>query len=635
MKNQQQILKINGFNIFYNYIFDIGAPVNPIDAARLLLKTDFSQAFRNYINSHSEVAERFKDLFEKYNMVKDIDAELKNYSGIPSLIRAFRRAPVLVGKAILEGFFKESEKKRRRSYSKKTSISVMEEIVGGTIKDLLVLLAVHEYADRQIFSADYLDGNPFTRVGLEPFRATVFSETITFDVTVTIHRTGIAILTAYGVFEREITPDKFAVIQRVSNTDVTNPEMPTSIFQAFMRLLKNQMPEYSSIMASTEQVEDGAYTRFKGRMNGLASIFDAYRFSIIETIRQTKFPSSVELYKSLRSGQWHAYPVIFIKRTTPVYKTGRDFKQTRSKELVGITMGLGETSFLKDDFINSICGQDLSIFDDHSVYFTEGSATIIYYDSYHSKVPRKIAGAEWARRHFLTTVIIDILLIQRMILLIFNTYLDSPYYNIDKLNELKRTYLGALDEFEAIGISHYGQVHDIIKKSQEHFRIIELRRLFLAKAEGIEKAVDAIELRKKVERERNIKVLTTLVTTVVSLAAAQSFVDTIRKWNPSLSGNYPVWTSTVYETIIRLITTHPTRATVILYATIVTIAIISVWYGNLQPRRKGKNILHPNLPSTSTARTVSPVQYNLSEYQPGNNRRTGQIGRRRTRRIDK
>ena len=48
--------------IFYNWVFDLGGMVNPTEAARMLLATDFALCAPNYASDEIEIATRFREL---------------------------------------------------------------------------------------------------------------------------------------------------------------------------------------------------------------------------------------------------------------------------------------------------------------------------------------------------------------------------------------------------------------------------------------------------------------------------------------------------------------------------------------------------------------------------------------------
>ena len=100
---------------------------------------------------------------------------------------------------------------------------------------------------------------------------------------------------------------------------------------------------------------------------------------------------------------------------------------------------------------------------------------------------------------------------------IFNSQISHAYYDLTKLTKLKQEFIMALQEFEALGISYYGTVHEIIKRGQEIFRINDLRKMFEIKLQGVEGLIQKEEEQNRLRRERIFKMLTTIVAIVFSL----------------------------------------------------------------------------------------------------------------------
>lgn len=102
----EEELKFLEVDIHYNYMFDIGYPVNPIDAARNILETELGKAFRNYVSGKSEIGKTYRpwakgvkeflSIKEDYEKIKNNDSlSLKNYIGLylrnPRLLQTLPR----------------------------------------------------------------------------------------------------------------------------------------------------------------------------------------------------------------------------------------------------------------------------------------------------------------------------------------------------------------------------------------------------------------------------------------------------------------------------------------------------------------------------------------------------------------
>jgi hypothetical protein len=613
--NNTNTLAFSDVDIYYNYVFDIGQSVNPIDAARLLLDTDIAQAFRNQITGKSELAAIYKPMMNNYSRLRDIKKELDKGVDVARFTRMFRRNPVFMTKilfSVLRGQNKEPREENLPNRNEKNGLEELEETIRNITGSLLYLLAIHEYADSQIFSQGYLGGIPFVRVGLLPFSGVIDGEEIAFDMHLTIHRTGIAILTAYGVFNRELSVDQLKKLRYLSKIQVLNPELPTVAVERYEKLMADELPEIEEIKKGFTVTEDRFFAKYNGAVTGLEIILDLYSFFITETIFRKQFPSRGKLAAAKRSNIWYGYPIIFIKNITPKYENVQSFRESHETTLAGLVIGTNSESTLRLDYAKSICDADFSTHDDHSVYITEGSATVLYYERYKQKIPVSILGNEWIRRKFLTTVVIDVLLLQRSILAGFTSLLENVSEDLEELNELRREYLVALDEFEAIGLSHYGEVHDIIKKGQDIFRVNDLRKAFLLKSDNIEELVKAVESERRFSREKIAKILTTLIAALLSLNAAQSFVDVVIGWSSTLRGNYPDWTHFLYASVVELFKSRPTFATIFLYLLTILITIVTLWYGSIERWGRKRRVFVDNSKARIKEQTVPPIEFRLT-----------------------
>ena len=623
MDNNESQLKFSDVDIYFNYVFDIGCPVNPIDAARRILKTDLGQAFRNYLTDKSEIADRYKPLAEGYKKITDMEAAYKELNAHPSLLtylKLFRHDPIRFGNAYIQAFktaFSESTSKEAEEDTESGNGEPLEgfkEWVGQTVTDLLGLLAIHEHVDREIFFSGYLESAPFARVGLQPFGATIVGQSILFDVTLTIHRTGIAILTAYGGFSGYLLLEDILKLERFSALPVQDCEIPTVAIERYGNLSAGYVPGIGS-QREYESDEMG-YTKFEAdEASEYGGIFDAYRYFCIETILAKRHWSLDELHRGLRSNHWHGYPIVFIKTIEPSYPSGTEFKKSHAETLAKLVLGLQSSSSLKPKVVSEVCDEDLSITDDYSLYLTEGSGTVIYYGDHKFGVLPDAIGAEWVRQKFLTTVVIDMILLQRAILFTFNNQLSQATYDVTKLTNLKQEYILALQEFGALGLSHYGSVHDIIKRGHETFRINDLRKLFVTKLEGIESLIQGAEEKHRTSREQLVKILTTLVAVVFSLSAAQSVVNVIKSWPLAMPNYYPPLIGLLYDWILSVFTQHPTTATIVLYFATVAITLLALWYENIKGWRRRRPVIESRNIPKSPELTMSPMSFTIKSHE--------------------
>jgi hypothetical protein len=612
-------LTFSDIDVHFNYVFDIGKTINPIDASRKLLKTDIGQAFRNYVTHKSELGNRYNSLSEEYKKAENIETiatELETRPSLFTYLKLIKQDPIHFGKAYLDAFQKaftetaEKETDQQIEANYKKPLIEFKEWIGQTVTDLLGLLAIHEYVDREIFQSSYLENSSFARVSLQPFGATINNQSILFDVTLTIHRTGIAILTAYGGFTGKFLQKDLIQFQRFPQLSIKDCELPTYVITTYTNLLDGYVLSFGS---SREFVRDErGYTRLeKGEVKEFGEIFDAYCFSCKQIILENRFWSLDDLYQKSRSNNWFSYPVIFINAIKPSYATDAKFKESHLDELAKLIMGMDSSSLLKSKAAKDICDEDLSLVDNYSLYLTEGSGTILYYKNPKGEIRKKGEEIESIREELLTSVVVDMILLQKGILQTFNSQLSRATYNLAKLTKLKQEYIYALQEFEAIGISYYGSVHEMIKRGHKTFRINDLRKLFEIKLQGIEGFIQQAEDKNKLRRERIFKVLTTLVAVVFSIPGAQSVVNTILKWPHHAPDAYPDWLRYFYEWIISIFIIHPTTVVIGIYLITIFITITALWYESTTGAKSRNQVISNQNSPKSSEGTTSPIEFNI------------------------
>lgn len=614
-------LKFSDIDIHFNYVFDIGKTINPIDASRKILRTDIGQAFRNYVTHKSEIGDSYKSISEDYKKAVNIKTIAKELETRPSLLthlKIFRQAPRHFGKVYLNAFQKafatttEKEPDEQEEVDYKKPLYEIKESIGKTVTDLLGLLTIHEYVDRDIFQSSYLESASFTRVGLQPFGATINNQSILFDVTLTIHRTGIAILTAYGGFAGKFLQKELLQFQRFQDLSVKDCELPTDIILKYTNLLDGYVLNFGASREFTK--DERGYTRLKkGEIAKYGKIFDAYRIYCTQAILERKFWSLDDFFRKSRSSNWFMYPVIFINDMKPSYSSGEKFKELHSDELAKLILGMNSSSNLKAKVVKEVCNEDLSPINNNSVYLTEGSGIIINYNNSKDKIRKKGEANGLIYEEFSTSAVVDMMLLQKGILQTFNNQLSQATYNLTKLTELKQEYLYGLQEFEAIGISYYGAVHEIIRRGHQIFRINDLRKLFEIKLQGIEGFIQKAEEQNRLRRERIFKILTTLVAIVFSITGAQSVVDTILKWPHLAPDTYPHWLRFSYDWVMSNLIQYPTTIVIGIYVITIFITIMALWYETIAGARSKNLVINKQNFPANPERTISPIEFNIKE----------------------
>ncbi|MCL4552309.1 MAG: hypothetical protein M1305_01960 [Candidatus Marsarchaeota archaeon] len=618
-------------DIYYNYAFDLGQPINPIDTARRLLGTEFAQAFRNYSTRQDEVANRYRSFFVSYRRflsARDAVNNITDGARTRGFLKLLGLSPTSYGRALLASFKRSSRvagtspaTEEEPSEQSSARLSSMEEEVTEAVRrsvvSLVALLAIHEDVDRRVFHEDYLAETPFVRVGLQPFAAKFRGHEINFDVTLSIHRSGAAVLSAYGIFAGALGAKQITELQHASLLKIEACEIPSTIYHNYLSLMSEGSMTKGNVKTFNQQYaseKSPGYLRLDQVEEGtvLASIFDCYRFSIIQALHSGRYTSVHSMASSLRSMAWFGYPVTFTRQISPRFGSGEEFKAKHSETLAKLVIGLPTRSSLKQGRVKEICDNDLAITDDYSLYLTEGGATVLYYSD-PEEAPSDVTDASWAHRKFMSTVVIDMLLFQKMILLGYTEQLGRLRLNeagLDYLRRIRQDVLLKLEEYDALSVSNYGTVHEIIQKGQSSLRINDQYALLTRHLDNIEGLIVAAESKEQRRRERTLKTATTLVAALLSLTAADRIVAIVGNWSYVTGHAGFPWFDSLLAGMVNMAKTRPVLSTVVLYLAVFTITIIALWgESTLSFFTRNKSVVSPHKPSRSQPRTHSPFPF--------------------------
>ncbi len=578
--------------IFYNFVFDLGDFINPTTAARKLLETDIALSAANYLTADIEVAERFKELnlWRSHGVVlSEIYQHLKT-EGICSASKWILQHPrsafrlgwtITKSRRRMQEDAQEGEEKESREGTFEELISSTLNFIDESMISIQSLEKLHHHVDRLLFRPQYLRDVPFTRIGLQPFFATLGGEQVDVDVWVLVHRSGVAILTFGVVFNGQKSVDELVSLQ-LSNFPIKDLELVRAIVEANENDLgKPSKQRYSSgVDWFTYQDLDGVT---------LVDVFGLYQTFIIPAVLG-KTPSKPT---EPRNPFWHAYPIVFIKKITPDIFNVAAFKQDYPKELAGLILRFPHWRSLKDEKIKKVIIDDLSIVEDHSLYVESSHTTVLYYEPYRKSLidiyRENIPGQEWIYRYFLTSSVIDVLLIQRGVLSILSNQLRNLPANTKKLNALKRGAFLALEEFNNIILLH-GSAHDIVKQSIVKMGIDEEYQNLLKKLSNIERLIEVNETKRRADRDLLLKFGAIIATIMFGLGGAWQVVETVKSWNDLIPNLNEGLKRTIIEAIVNLAQTHPIETTLWIYFISVFI-IISLLIWSVLPSHNDKPII--------------------------------------------
>jgi len=431
--------------VFYNFLFDLGESINPTDAARRLLGMDFALASANYINEDIELADRFKHtaFLRSQGMNIIIISDLVRNKDYLKLAKWVLEHPIAFSDIIFliasnRIFSKKDAAKKDDPHEKsKENLEDTLDLLDKEMIRIQLFEALQRDVDRSLFAPQYLKDVPFTRVGLQPFFASVVGEDIGIDASILIHRSGIAILTFYFLFKKEKSVEDLAKFGAYSSS-IDSIRICKSILDANPDTLVEPYERYKS-----SGVEWIIYKKLDDCK--LVDIFELYQSALISAILKKTSSRAIDPISWQRSSTTLAYPIVFLDRIIPPIISDSEFKEKHSKELAALACRISVSRSLKEEIIQRVINEDLSLDMDHSLYINSSHSICIYYEHVRQalikKFGEKIPGQQAIVRHLNSSIILDAILMQRWILILLDDQLSNIPANFKKFNELKKEIL--------------------------------------------------------------------------------------------------------------------------------------------------------------------------------------------------
>lgn len=588
--------------IFYNYVFDLGRSVNPIEVAREILGASYSIALANYVTDSVEFSDVFKgslNIREQATHFSDLSKTLKSErlgNAAMWMVRHPKQTVNLV--RVLRRARKEKKENERKSppdvdskekSEEETELESVIEELDRRMAHFQTLAALHNFSDRRLFSDLYLADLPFVRVELQSIDATFAGHEHGIDVDLLIHRTGVAILTFYVMLPHNKTVNDLINLKVLSGIEVTKVRVPDALMgtAAIATGLANPKDVKRVLYNQTKSGEPGYY---EFEMTGeddrrtLGDIFDWYRMTILSTVLKKEPVQPEEFWAKLRSPDWHAYPIFFIKGVPPECKTAKYFKKKYPQQLAGILTANKKWDELPKTVIENTTADEQSLSENLSFYIGLSHTTVIYYSNYkrglEQRFGKDIPGQEWIFDHFQRSGLVDVLLIQRWILHILSMELRTLPISLPALNSLKRSLLLALSEHQDITVS-YGTARDIIKHGHDKLEINDTLEAIKFQLSNLEKLIDVEESRRRYRRDLFLRLVATVGTLLFGLSGARQVVNVLSGWSP------PLWLSKLgivgelLNGVFMLIHEHQNYSTLIIYLLLILIMLPamlwSVW----------------------------------------------------------
>ena len=608
--------------IFYNWVFDLGGMVNPTEAARMLLATDFALCAPNYASDETEIATRFRELSRLRATAQDLVEvdQVLGTRGVRGLAgwafrhprkawRLWRQRQDSANQAQGEAENEEADTAEEEASENADLKSTMGEVVSSLDKAMTkigVLEGLQRFTDRGLFSPFYLRETPFVRVGLQPFFAEVAGEDLSVDVGVLIHRSGIAVLSFYVAFEGNKSVDDIIRLQVASKLKLETSEVVRAVVEPQARA--EGLSQSAIDAAPFDRRWSSGVEWFRYQHSGevtLADLFELYRGAVICGVREREPMKQDEPYSWLRSSDWFAYPVVFIRHVSPAISNSAMFRERYPGQLASLVMRFPTWRRLNRNKIQTMIANDVALTEDHAVYVEAGNTTVLYYEPCRQDLMARfgedIPGQEWLAKHFQTSAVTDMLLVQWGVLNALEQLVHKLPRDLTKLYAIKRDFALLVQEYYDPLFS-YGTAQEIVRAAKDTMGITAMYQRVTQKLEGLDRLIQAEESNLRARRDTLLKVAAFIGTLLFGLVGAWQTIDVVSRWNDVIMKGYSGWGTSVLASIASFVQAHSIHLALLLYLIAAcTVTSISLW----------------SLVSRKSKRPIVQSDQSESAYTPG------------------
>jgi hypothetical protein len=589
-------------SIYYSFVFDIDGNINPIDLARKLLKTDLALISTN----HYPYKERFADgkdppsdfelayrFIEKNKLgelsklnphsnspgVSNVTRILSDYDNWHYVRRLHRR--------YLEFSLKTGE------YSKNGSKPplIPANIDNNASEEILSFAGQIFAGDRMQYSQTYLMENPFERIFLHPINFSYNGTMHRVNVELSVHRTGMSILTFYIHFQNDMSVDKTISLLKPDQLKVSEFTIAEPIISA----VKDIIDDAHWNLGNGNPIEDiyggSRWLKFK-QLNDydLLKIFELYHQAICANILNVCTEKDLE--RIFRIKDTSVYPMLFIYRTNPYYDTHPEFLHNHSRPFAGIVAESKNWRQMNRKAINDTLANNHAMADSYSFFLEASHATVLYHRTYGERLDLigyqgRIPCTEWVLQNQYVRIMAELLNIQKGRLYLYNKQIRSLPHDVKKLTQIKRDLLLAMDEYYDMDlVLMETSSRDIVNNCYDVFGITDLYNDVIFKRDNLEKLIEVKESENQRKLNNSFELVTILVALVLGLSGAQLVIQAIIAWkvkipiqpdNPLIFLDpYMNFYSGIIDQIVDYVQWYPVQAEIILYVFIVILVVVII-----------------------------------------------------------
>jgi len=614
---------VQGVLISYEFVFDVGGPIDPTDLARKILQSDLGISAVNYATGLTEIAERFGqlvDLKADIRALREADAAGKAGSA-SSYLRWGLRHP-----AVFFRIVRRSWKNRavNRDDIDGTSAAQLLDETDESIDESMAAIgwieSLQHHVDSQLYQPRYMAEVPFSRVSLQSFFASTKEREIAGDVSLLLHRSGTAILKFYVMVEEEVTVADVLELQMPSLVEVRSIDAPEAIWMH--RMVESEL-EWSDLEKESRFSGGIKWVKLYGRGGEtLTDFFVAYA----EAVLRIAVGDHVDPWSRTVADGWHLYPVTFIRRLIPECHALEDLRSRRAV-LGPLLLRMSDWENYRQDRLEELIDRELGRSADRFVHIGLGHAVVVYLEGVSAdpreRFNRDVTGQEWLVHDFNTVTIVELLLLQRWILRGIDDQLRYRMLRPRDLAELRLRSIDALEEYHQIAPLAYGDAQNMVKEAritlglEDHYAAVKM------KLREIETLMLAHEAQVRGRRNRFLQAAIAVGTALLGFAGAWAVVDVLREWNHTGSLNRDTWIGRVVQSVAEFATSSPVAATLIIYGIVVgVLVLVLVW--SLLPT--GVNWRSRSFPASGSAKPgfswPGPTIQWVSEEDPTTTHRT-------------
>lgn len=524
-------LEMRNISIHYKYAFDVGRTVDLKEAATRLLATDLGVvAVTQHQTWDAARLATIKTLKRDYERLQE----------------AIRRAPQGAGRfasylalhpSLLPLLWRA---RRSHQHSTDTPPDLGLDDVEQQIAEQSKLQALFRSVDADIFNPDFLGGDPWVRIELQPVFASDSTNHYAIDVALVLHRTGTALLSFYISYDGPVSPAQLAALSISSGVSFNQTEVAAWVGETYA----TQHAGWQITQPDAERFSSGIrWARWQhDHPASLADIFDLYRVALLSSINAARPERPRSGVARSFATQWTAYPIVCVRHPDP---RSFDRADADAQAQLGTLVARGtEGTKFRTDFLISQADEDLSLTEGQR-YWVNGALTVLLVgeDQRARMVSRRggnteIPGQDWIALEQYVAAPLEFLLMRYHTAHALVAQLNSVALAASHLHKVKARVLAAKMDFDAPSRFTYGSLQSMwaaFHKDRGTSRAWDLVNETLMLVDGV---LDAEDRSAGARRSFSLQVVLGVITVVLGIPALHRAVEILGALDTQPHGAY-------------------------------------------------------------------------------------------------